>query len=183
MQREYCSRGLLKCKIRGHNHESNNIGVFFGYSEDVCNIIQQSVRIIDQKKYIRMYKELDSKNISHFLIEILSNCENDYVINAPLYFIVILNILNTNYGRNLLARSNKLHLIVNNKLFELNNDLCEHHPYYALKKVLSGKLEVEIFHERLAYFYLSKAKDTIFSDFSEKVEDSDNLFSEVVKFL
>ena len=180
-ERRNCSRGLLKCRIRGHNHDSTNIGVFFGYSEDICNVIQ-SVRLIDQSNYIRMYKELNSSNISCFLNRILKNCQEDYIVNAIVHFITILNMLNTNEGRYLLAKNSKLHFAVNTKLNEITN-LPESHRYSILKKIFSKKLEVEIFHERMAYFYLSRGKNTFFSDFSEKVDDSDNLFSEVVKFL
>ena len=180
-ERRNCSRGLLKCRIRGHNHDSTNLGIFFGYSEDICNVIQ-SVRLIDQSNYIRMYKELNSSNINRFLNHILKNCHEDYIVNAMVHFITIFNILNTNEGRYLLARNSKLHLSVNIKLREIN-DLPEYHQYNILKKLFSEKLDVEIFHERMAYFYLCRGKNTFFSDFSEKVDDSDNLFSEVVKFL
>jgi hypothetical protein len=180
-----CDRGFLKCKIRKHNHELNNIGVFFGYSEYVCKLVN-SVPMFDQEKYIRMYKQLNYKNIIYFLIEIMMDCNNDIRMSVtPLYFIVIFNILNTHYGRNLLTVNNKIHFIANNKLFDIN-DLPESHQYYYLiKEVFYDKLEVEIFHERLAYFYFKckEGKKTIFSEFSENVDDSDNLFSEVVKFL
>lgn len=180
-ERRNCGRGLLKCKIRGHNHDSNNIGVFFGYPDDICNVIQ-SVRMVDQSNYIRMYKELNYSNIKCFLNQILINCQKDYVVNRIVHFIIIFNILNTNEGRHLLAKNSRMHFALNQRLLEINI-LQENHRYYTLKKIFSEKLDVEIFHERLAYFYLSKGKDTFFSDFSEKVEDSDNLFSEVVKFL
>lgn len=182
MSGQNCRRGILKCKIRGHNHESNNIGVFFGCPEDVCDVFQ-SVRMFDQAKYIQMYKELTSENIINFMTEILNDSHIDYESRPPLYLFVLINILNTNHGQNLLKKSAEFYMVVKKKLFDMNK-LPENHPYYVLKKVIKTELEVEIFYERLSHFYdCCKGGKSFFSEFSENVVDSDNIFSEVAQFL
>lgn len=182
MTGQNCRRGILKCKIRGHNHDSNNIGVFFGCPEDVCDMFQ-SVRMFDQVKYINMYKEVSSENIISFLSEILIDSEHDYRTKGPLYLFISVNILNTNHGQSLLKSNAQFHSIVKKKLFEMN-EIPENHPYYILKKVIKTELEVEILYERLAHFYgCCKGGKSFFSEFSENVVDSDNIFSEVAQFL
>jgi len=182
MTGQNCRRGILKCKIRGHNHDSNNIGVFFGCPEDVCDMFQ-SVRVFDQAKYINMHKEVSSENIIDFMTEILNDSHIDYESRPPLYLFVLINILNTIHGQKLLKKSSKFYLVVKKKLFEMN-EIPENHPYYILKKVIKTELEVEIFYARLAHFYdCCKGRNSFFSDFSENVVDSENIFSEVAQFL
>ena len=51
-------------------------------------------------------------------------------------------------------------------------------------KIIKTELEVEIFYERLSHFYdCCKGGKSLFSEFSENVVDSDNIFSEVAQFL
>ncbi len=182
MRGQNCTRGFLKCRIRGHNHDSNNIGVFFGCTEDVCNLFQ-SIRMFYQAKYIKMYEELTFENIISFLREILDDCVNDYSSRTPLYLFIMIQLFNTNHGRTLLALNNNFLLQVRKKIDELS-EIKESHPYYIIKQATNTELEVDIYHARLLHFFLNcKGGNSFFSEFDDSVVDADNLFFEVINFL
>jgi hypothetical protein len=168
-----CSRGFLRCKIRSHNHHSNNIGVFFGYTEDLCNVVDK-IHSFNNSKYIEMYKNLNSYNIRDFMVEIGKEMNNDF-----LYFIIIYNICCTYYGKNFLLKNPKFHRVLNIKKNEIS-EISSDNKFYDIIKFINNDCDVMSYYEMLVYCYDSCQKD---SDFYKNVDDSNNIFSKVVEFL
>lgn len=188
-----CKRNILKCGIRSHDHKSTNIGVFLGLSEEVCNFFQQ-ISTLKQEKYIKMHNELtDENSILSSLKEILSDCSKDNIyfkgVNGRfynkdvLYAFICIYFLNTSQGRNLLLENSSLLDVVKNKIADFAN-MEETNPYYVLSKQVNIDLEVNSHKESLLYYFtLCKKGKSFISDFYKKVDDSDNIFFDVLKYL
>ena len=199
------------CTIRSHNHDSDNIVDYFKYSDKLAHLYRSHYRRLPifyrASFYISWYKKIKYDEYNEkFIFKILENVLEDwsFLPNCGLFYaLYTFEVVNTYNVRLffLKKRSNKLYHTILNKHkeflteplfaqvfpeFNMVNDYYEFIVYCYMNKIINRTKQYKVKitnRQNRQYRQPIKIDKYFWNDFSNEVEDVDNVFSDIVSFL